>query len=164
MPSKYDPELKAKAVRPVREHREEYETEWAAIRAVSSRLGMTAETLRKWVRQAEVDDGQAAGMTTRESQELRELRKKNRELEETIEILKAATSFFVRASDRDAVDLCVHCRALCSVRDRSDLPGAHRARVQDRSENVLRMAATGAVKTGPVGHDDHRDPGRLLRA
>jgi transposase len=99
MPSKYDPELKAKAVRLVREHREDYETEWAAIRAVSSRLGMTAETLRKWVRQAEVDGGQAAGMTTRESQELRELRKKNRELEETIEILKAATSFFVRASD-----------------------------------------------------------------
>jgi transposase len=87
MPSKYDPELKAKAVGLVREHREDYETEWAAIRAVSSRLGMTAETLRKWVRQAEVDDGQAAGMTTRESQELRELRKKNRELEETIVIL-----------------------------------------------------------------------------
>jgi transposase len=99
MPSKYDPELKAKAVRLVREHRDDYETEWAAIRAVSSRLGMSAETLRKWVRQAEVDDGQAAGMTTPESQELRELRKKNRELEETIEILKAATSFFVRASD-----------------------------------------------------------------
>lgn len=99
MPSKYDPELKAKAVRLVREHREEYETDWAAIRAVSSRLGMTAETLRKWVRQAEIDDGAAAGVTTRESQELRELRKKNRELEETIEILKAATSFFVRASD-----------------------------------------------------------------
>jgi transposase len=99
MPSKYDPELKAKAVRLVREHRDDYETEWAAMRAVSSRLGMSAETLRKWVRQAEVDDGQAAGMTTRESQELRELRKKNRELEETIEILKAATSFFVRASD-----------------------------------------------------------------
>ena len=99
MPSKYDPELKAKAVRLVREHRDDYETEWAAMRAVSSRLGMSAETLRKWVRQAEVDDGQAAGMTTRESQELRELWKKNRELEETIEILKAATSFFVRASD-----------------------------------------------------------------
>ena len=99
MPSKYDPEVRAKAVRLVREHRDDYETEWAAMKAVSSRLGMNAETLRKWVRQAEVDDGQAAGMTTRESQELRELRKKNRELEETIEILKAATSFFVREND-----------------------------------------------------------------
>ena len=87
MPSKYDPELKAKAVRLVREHRDDYETEWAAMRAISARLGMSAETLRKWVRQAEIDDGQAAGMTTRESQELRELRKKNRELEETNVIL-----------------------------------------------------------------------------
>lgn len=99
MPSKYDPEVKARAVRLFREHREEYETEWAAMRAISTRLGMSAETLRKWVRQAEVDNGQAAGMSTGESQELRELRKKNRELEETIEILKAATSFFVRESD-----------------------------------------------------------------
>jgi len=99
MPSKYDPEVKTKAVRLVREHRDEYETEWAAMRAISTRLGMSAETLRKWVRQAEVDDGQAAGVSTRESQELRELRKKNRELEETIEILKAATSFFAQESD-----------------------------------------------------------------
>ena len=100
MPSKYDPEVKTKAVRLVREHRDEYETEWAAMRAISTRLGMSAETLRKWVRQAEVDDGQAAGVSTRESQELRELRKKNRELEQTVEILKAATSFFARESDR----------------------------------------------------------------
>ena len=99
MPSKYTPEIRAKAVRLVREHRDEYDTEWAAMKAISARLGMNVETLRKWVRQAEVDEGRAAGTTTLESQELRELRKKNRELEETIEILKAATSFFVRESD-----------------------------------------------------------------
>lgn len=99
MPSKYDPQVKAKAVRLVRDHSDEYETEWAAMKAVSARLGMSAETLRKWVRQAEVDGCQAAGMTTRESQELRELRKKNRELEETVEILRAATTFFARESD-----------------------------------------------------------------
>lgn len=86
MPSKYDPETKAKAIRLVKEHRDEYETEWAAMKAISSRLGMNTETLRKWVRQAEIDEGQAAGTTTQESQELRELRKKNRELEETIVI------------------------------------------------------------------------------
>ena len=99
MPSKYDPETKAKAIRLVKEHRDEYDNEWAAMKAISSRLGMNTETLRKWVRQAEIDEGQAAGTTTQESQELRELRKKNRELEETIEILKAATTFFVRESD-----------------------------------------------------------------
>ena len=99
MPKKYDESIKSKAVRLVVEHRDEYETEWAAMKAISSRLGMNTETLRKWVRQAEIDEGQAAGTTTQESQELRELRKKNRELEETIEILKAATTFFVRESD-----------------------------------------------------------------
>ena len=99
MPSKYDPETKAKAIRLVREHRDEYDNEWAAMKAISARLGMNTETLRKWVRQTEIDEGQAAGTTSRDSQELRELRKKNRELEETIEILKAATSFFVRESD-----------------------------------------------------------------
>ena len=99
MPTKYDQETKAKAVRLVLEHRDEYASEWAAMRAIAERLGMSPETLRNWVRQAEIDDGRKAGVSTAESQELRELRKKNRELEQTIEILKAATSFFVRESD-----------------------------------------------------------------
>lgn len=99
MPTKYDQETKAKAVRLVREHRDEYASEWAAMRAVAQRLGMSGETLRNWVRQAEINDGQKAGVSTAESQELRELRRKNRELEQTIEILKAATSFFARESD-----------------------------------------------------------------
>jgi transposase len=99
MPSKYDENTKAKAVRLVREHRDDYETEWAAMRAISARLGMSAETLRKWVRQAEVDDGEAAGVPTEAARELRELRRKNRELEATIEILKAATTFFARECD-----------------------------------------------------------------
>ena len=69
------------------------------MRAVSARLGMSAETLRKWVRQTEVDAGDAAGVPTETARELRELRRKNRELEQTIEILKAATSFFARECD-----------------------------------------------------------------
>jgi transposase len=99
MPSRYDENTKAKAVRLVREHRDDYETEWAAMRAISSRLGMSAETLRKWVRQDEVDHGEAVGVPTETARELRELRRKNRELEATIEILKAATTFFARECD-----------------------------------------------------------------
>jgi transposase len=99
MPSKYDDNTKAKAVRLVREHRDDYDTEWAAMRAISARLGMSAETLRKWVRQAEVDTGEAAGVSSEEKRELRELRRKCKELESTIEILKAATSFFARECD-----------------------------------------------------------------
>ena len=66
---------------------------------MSARLGMHPETLRRWLRQAEVDAGDVDGVTTMAARELRELKRKNAELERTIEILKAATSFFVRESD-----------------------------------------------------------------
>jgi transposase len=99
MPSKYDEQTRAKAVRLVTEHVQDYESEWAAITAVAGRLGMTTETLRRWVRQAEVDAGKTDGVTSQMARENRELKRKNAELERTIEILKAATSFFARESD-----------------------------------------------------------------
>jgi len=99
MASRYDENTKARAVRLVREHAGDYATEWAAMKAISARLGMSAETLRKWVRQAEVDAGEAPGMTTDAAREIRELRRKCRELEATVEILKAATGFFAREYD-----------------------------------------------------------------
>jgi transposase len=77
----------------------DYATEWAAIKAVSGRLGMSAETLRKWLRQSEVEAGEAAGVTTESARQIRELKRKNAELERTIEILKEATAFFVRECD-----------------------------------------------------------------
>lgn len=98
MPNRYDKDLREKAVRLVRDHVGDYETEWAAIKAVSGRLGMSAETLRKWFRQFEVDAGQVPG-TTESAREIRELKRKNAELERTIEILKEATAFFVRECD-----------------------------------------------------------------
>ncbi len=99
MPTKYDPDTKAKAVRLVLDHREDYDSEWAAITAVAARLGMTAETLRKWIRQHEVNAGQRDGVTSEAAAEIRALKRRNAELERTVEILKAATSFFVRESD-----------------------------------------------------------------
>ena len=88
-----------KAVRLVRDHVDDYRSVWAAITAVSSRLGMSAETLRKWFRQAEIDEGATDGVSTSAALEIRALKRKNVELERTVEILKAATSFFVRESD-----------------------------------------------------------------
>ena len=99
MPAKYDEATKAKAVRLVVDHRDDYDSEWAAIKAVSARLGMTAETLRKWIRQAAVDTGQAEGVSTEAARVIREQKRKIAELEQTIEILSAATSFFARAND-----------------------------------------------------------------
>lgn len=99
MPAKYDEAIKAKAIRLVADHRDDYDSEWAAISAVSARLGMTAETLRKWIRQAAVDTGEVEGVSTEAARAIRERDRKIAELEQTIEILKAATSFFARESD-----------------------------------------------------------------
>jgi transposase len=99
MPSKYDQETKSKAIRLVTEHVGDYGSEWEAITTVAGRLGMSAETLRKWIRQAAIDTGHAPGVSSDSAREIRDLKRKNAELERTIEILKAATSFFVRESD-----------------------------------------------------------------
>jgi transposase len=99
MPSRYDQETKSRAIRLVTEHVDDYASEWDAITTVAGRLGMSPETLRKWIRQSEIDAGDREGTTTAAAREIRELKRKNAELEQTVEILKAATSFFVRASD-----------------------------------------------------------------
>ena len=87
MPSKYDPETRAEAVRLVLEHRDNHPSEWAAITAVSKRLGMNAETLRNWIRKQQVDDGQCDGVSSEAAAEIRALKRRNAELEQTLEIL-----------------------------------------------------------------------------
>ena len=79
----------------VAEVRPDYPSDWPAIVAVAQKLGIgTAETLRKWVRQAEVDAGQRPGVTSEESAEMRRLKRENAELRRANEILKAASVFF----------------------------------------------------------------------
>lgn len=92
-------EVRERAVRLVLEHRQDYPSEWAAITSIASKCGMTRETLRKWVRRAQVDSGGRAGLTTDQRERLRELERENRELRRANEILKAASAFFARELD-----------------------------------------------------------------
>jgi transposase len=97
----YPQDLRERAVRMVAEVRPNYESDWAAITAVAAKLGIgTAETLRKWVRQAQVDVGARPGVTSEESAELKRLRRENAELRRANEILKAASAFFAAELDR----------------------------------------------------------------
>ena len=96
---RYPVEVRERAVRLVLEHRGEYETKWAAISSVAGKIGCSAETLRGWVRQAEVDRGRRPGVTSAEAERIRELERENRELRRANEILKAASAFFARELD-----------------------------------------------------------------
>ena len=99
MPKKYDPEIKARAVRMVREHLADYGSVTAASVAVGSQLGIARESLRRWVAQADVDDGARPGVTMAESEEIRRLRLENKRLAEANAILRASAIFFAGELD-----------------------------------------------------------------
>ena len=84
--------MKERAVRMVTEHAAAHGSQWAAMEAIAPKLGCTAETLRRWVRQAERDSGQRAGLTTDERPRLKDLERENRGLKRTNEILRLACS------------------------------------------------------------------------
>ena len=121
--SNYPPELRERAVRMVAEVKGDYPSEWAAITAVAAKLGIgTAETLRKWVRRAEVDAGARPGVSSEDHAEIKRLKRENAELRRANEILKAASTFFAAE--------------LCATRRRVD-----RGKVGDLSR--LAVAAAG---------------------
>jgi transposase len=95
----YPREIRERAVRMVLEHQQDYESQWEAICSVAEKLGPTAETVRKWVRRAEIDGGVRAGVTTVEAERIRQLERENRELRRANEVLKAASAFFARELD-----------------------------------------------------------------
>jgi transposase len=94
---KYSPEVRERAVRMVFEHQAEHESQWAAVVSIASKIGCTAETLRKWVRQAERDQGKRAGLTSSERDRLKQLEREVRELQRANEILRKAAAFFAQA-------------------------------------------------------------------
>jgi transposase-like protein len=96
-PSKYSPEVRERAVRMVFEHSAEHPSQWATMRSVGEKLGIRIESLRRWVRQAERDGGQRAGLTTDERTRLKQLERENFELKRANEILKTASAYFAQA-------------------------------------------------------------------
>ena len=101
--TRYAPEVRERAVRLVFEHQGEHTSQWAALSSIASKIGCTPETLRKWVRRAERDQGLRSGMTSSDRERLKELERENRELKRANEILRKASAYFAQAElDRRA--------------------------------------------------------------
>jgi transposase len=95
--SKYSPEVQERAVRMVAEHAAQHSSQWAAIESIAAKIGCTAETLRRWVRQSERDAGARPGPTVAESERIKALERENRELRQANEILRKASAYFAQA-------------------------------------------------------------------
>jgi len=131
-------------------NQDEHETEFSAIVSVSRKLGIgSPETLRKWIRRAEIDAGQRPGMTTEESEQIKAFEAENAELRRANEILKSASAFF--AAELDAhVGIDRHTSAATvNNTGRADLQSAFRARMSDCPVNVLRHVRGRRRKEAP---------------
>jgi transposase-like protein len=94
---KFSPEVRERAVRMVFEHKDQYDSQWAAMASIAEKIGCTTESLRKWVRQAERDQARKPGLATDERERLKSLERENHELRRANEILRKASAFFAQA-------------------------------------------------------------------
>ena len=94
---RYSPEVRERAVRLVFDLQKEDQSQWAAIQSIADKIGCTHETLRRWVRQQERDQGIRAGLSSDDRETLKQLKKENRELKRANEILRKASAYFAQA-------------------------------------------------------------------
>lgn len=95
--NRFSPEVRARAVRLVMDHHQEYDSQSAAIAAIAPKIGCIGDTLRKWVRQAETDSGIRDGVSSDERARLKALEREVRELRQANEILRKASAYFAQA-------------------------------------------------------------------
>ncbi len=95
--NRFSPEVRQRAVRMVLDHGGDHASQWSAIGSIAAKIGCTAETLRKWVRQAERDQGLRPGTTTADQERIKVLERENRELRQANEILRKASAYFAMA-------------------------------------------------------------------
>ena len=95
--SRFSTKVRERAIRMVAEHRDHCATERAAIESIAAKIGCSAETLRKWIRQAQIDQGERGGLTTDERARLKQLERENFELKRANEILRKASAYFAQA-------------------------------------------------------------------
>ena len=95
--NKFSPEVRTRAVRMVLDHEGEHPSRWAAVVSIAAKIGCTPQTLHEWVKKAEVDSGQRAGVPTDMAAKLKALERENRELRQANEILRKASAYFAQA-------------------------------------------------------------------
>src|SRR6202453_2672842 len=92
--NKFSPEIRTRAVRMVLDHAGEHPSRWAAVTSIAAKIGCTPQTLHDWVKKAEVDSGQRAGVPTDMAEKLKALERENRELRQANEILRKGSAYF----------------------------------------------------------------------
>lgn len=98
--NKFSPEVRDRAVRMVLDHAGEHPSRWAAVTSIATKIGCTPQTLHDWVKKAEVDSGNRAGVPTDMAEKLKALERENRELGKANEILQGKRVFCDGGADR----------------------------------------------------------------